>query len=505
MHCLKSLSGRSAVRSFAAALALAAGLSVSLSSPVWGATPSSAVSETEAIHIADSLSAAFRNAAAKISPAVVNITTIEKPGNVASSPGGTPRQQIMPQIPEEFRRFFGEQGLSPFNLQPQQMPERRGQGSGVVIREDGYILTNNHVVSGADEITVTFDNAREFTATVVGTDPESDLAVIRIDATGLPTAHLGNSDDLQPGDWIVAVGNPFGLDHTVTAGVVSATGRGDMGINTFEDFIQTDAAINPGNSGGPMVNLHGEVVGINSAIRSSNGGSDGIGFAIPSNQALQIATSLIDNGRVERGWLGVAIQPLTPELASSLGAPDSRGALIADVQSDTPAAKAGIESGDIIVRVDKREITSSRDLINTIASHNPGEKVTLLVNRGGSTKNIEVKLGERPGQDQLALARSAPNTPAASPLGMQVQPMNAELATQLGVDETRGLVITSIEQDSPAAKAGLQPEDIILEADRNPVTSQAELDKLAAKSEDGLLLKINRAGRTLFVVVKQAN
>ncbi len=494
---------RHAVLPLTAAIALATGVAVSLGAG--SKQPGTAEPPSASIAFADSLSNAFRSATGAISPSVVNITTVDKPDVApALNRGQQPGQSMPPGAEELFRRFFGEGGGMPPGAQPMPMPERRGQGSGVIIREDGYILTNNHVVDGADEVMVRFDDGREYAASVIGNDPESDLAVIRVDADGLPAARIGDSDQLQPGDWVVAVGNPFGLDHTVTAGVVSAKGRGELGLSTYEDFIQTDAAINPGNSGGPLINLHGEVVGINSAIRSSSGGSIGIGFAIPSNLAMHVADSLIDDGRVARGWLGVSIQPLTSELASSFGHEDTHGALVSDVVSDTPAAKAGLEAGDIITRVDHRVVSSPRELVNTIAEHEPGERVSVTVERGGSTRTLDVTLGERPGQAELAMSAPAADAGGGT-LGLRVQPMTAELAEQLGVSGTTGLIVTEVQPGSLAAEAGLRPEDIILEAGRQPVTSAAELSAAARNADKGLLLKISRQGRALFIVLKKAD
>ncbi len=451
------------------------------------------------IAFADALSNAFRGAAHVISPSVVNITMVEKAEMRPASRRGTPRGMGDPQ--ELFKRFFGEQGGSgSFGEMP--MPERRGQGSGVVIRENGYILTNNHVVAGADELKVTFDDGRDYAATVVGTDPDSDLAVIKIDASGLPAARIGDSEEVQPGDWVVAVGNPFGLDHTVTAGVVSAMGRADMGLTTYEDYIQTDAAINPGNSGGPLVNLRGEVIGINAAIRSTTGGNNGIGFAIPSNLAQHVADSLIADGKVERGWLGVAIQPLTPELSSSFGFEGTKGVLVSQVQPDTPAMKAGLESGDIVTKIDGQATDSPRQLMNVIGERAPGNRVTLTVAREGATKTVQVKLGERPGAEELAKSRTSPELGEA--LGLTVQPVTPELADQLGTGSASGVVVTDVAPDSAAAKAGIRPEDVILEAGRHSVSSGADLASRMKESKDGLLVKVMRSGRALFIVIKKS-
>ena len=484
---------------------LAAGACISLASPLLLGSDGDA--PPQAVSMAEALSTAFRDAAKTISPSVVNITMVDRPENVSLDGSQQGRQQLRgyrQRMPDDlFRRFFGDgQGeIIPFNMQPMPQPERRGEGSGVIIKSDGYILTNNHVVQGADELSVKLGDGREFSATVVGADPDSDLAVIKIDTTDLPAAKFGDSDALQQGDWVVAVGNPFGLDHTVTAGVVSAKGRGNIGLNTYEDFIQTDAAINPGNSGGPLVNLHGEMVGINSAIHSSNGGSDGIGFAIPANLAQHVADSLMATGRVDRGWIGVSVQALNPDLASAFKHAGNDGVLVTSVMDGTPAKESGLQSGDIIVRVDRKAIESPRDLINTIGEREPGERVDLTIEREGAVETIPVKLAHRPGEAEVTAAPQA--EPSQSSLGLGVQPMNEDLRQQLGAATSTGLLVTDVQPGSAAEHAGLQAEDVIVEADHSPVSS---VHDLAARTHDlskGVLLKVDRGGQALYLVIKE--
>ncbi|NIP86722.1 MAG: trypsin-like serine protease, partial [Planctomycetales bacterium] len=304
--------------------------------------------------VANDLSTAFRYTAKALRPSVVSISSVKK-----VEPQAAQRRAAPPNVPEEFRGFFDDDLFERFF---EQIPRRgfvqRGLGSGVIISEDGYILTNNHVVRDADEVTVTLSENQDFAARTIGTDAETDLAVLKINASGLVAARLGDSDAIEVGDWVLAIGSPMGLDQTVTAGIISAKGRSNVGITQFENFIQTDAAINPGNSGGPLVNLRGEVVGINTAIASRTGGNLGIGFAIPSNMALQIKDAILRDGKVERGWLGAAIQDLTPELADSFGFGSLDGVLVGDVVANGPAAKAGLASGDIVVTLNNQPMKS---------------------------------------------------------------------------------------------------------------------------------------------------
>lgn len=451
------------------------------------------LADAQDIAVARSLSNAFRGAVARISPAVVSISTVQRPASIGLSGPGQP-----PQDPsEQLRRFLG---LAPGQALPFEMPERRGQGSGFVVRPDGYILTNNHVVAGASELEVSFADGQKLKAELVATDPDSDLAIIRVEARDLPSASFGDSLALQPGEWVVAVGNPYGLEHTVTAGVVSALGRGDVGLNTYEDFIQTDAAINPGNSGGPLVDLEGRVLGVNSAIRTSNGGSDGISFAIPAHLAEKVARDLIERGRVERGWLGVSMQPLTRELAAKFGH-QGGGVLVSEVLADTPAAKAGLRSGDILTRLDGRPLADNRSLLNAVGAKRPGDEVELEYLRDGKLAQARLTLARRPAD--AAVARGGLTEQVPTPLGLTVDPLTPELAQELGLTSTRGLLITEVAPGSPAARAGLRPEDVLLEVDRQPVGSLLELREALRAGDDSALLKIERSGRISYVVVAQ--
>jgi serine protease Do len=449
------------------------------------------------------MSNAFKQVTKALAPAVVHITSTDKIEPVTSGRRGG---QLTPEMPEGlspfedefFRRFFDQSpGMTP---QPR---ERVGQGTGVIVKPDGYIVTNNHVVAQADNIKVKLSDDREYEATVVGTDVETDLAVIKIEAEGLTAARFGDSAKLEQGEWVVAIGNPFGLDHTVTAGIVSAKGRNNMGLATFEDFIQTDAAINPGNSGGPLVNLYGEVVGINSAISSRTGGNMGIGFAIPSNMVKSVFESIIETGSVERGWLGVSIQALTEDLAKSFNFEGTQGVLLADVIEDTPAARSGLKAGDIVVKVDSRRTNAPTELLDMVAKTKPGEKVTLEVYRDGKVQTIDVTLGERPAQVAARGGESSPSEPVED-LGLRVQTLTPELAQRLGVRDVRGVVITAVESGSPAAQVGLQQGDVIGRVGETPVRSAEDFSRAmsSADLENGVRLQIHTPNGTRFVVLK---
>jgi serine protease Do len=389
-----------------------------------------------------------------------------------------------------FDRFFGDQMPKKF--------KQRGLGSGFIIDKDGYILTNNHVVEKTDEIKVILADESEFDATIVGRDPKTDLALIRIqtDKDLVPLA-LGNSDKLRVGDWVVAIGNPFGLGNTVTAGIVSAKYR-RIGAGAYDDFIQTDASINPGNSGGPLLNLAGEVVGINTAIFSQSGGNIGIGFAIPVNMAKDLIPQL-RKGKVVRGWLGVMIQKITPELQEKLDLEDDQGALVADVTEGGPAEEAGIRRGDVIVSFDGQPIEEMDDLPYIVATTPVGKKVDVEIIRDGRKKTLEVKVGEMVEEGApVAVSEAEPE------LGMVVKKITPELARSLNLPQDEGLVITEVEQNSPAAEAGLRPGDMILEMDQSSVK---ELDDFNKKMEDykpgdTVLFLIQRGGNTLYLTLK---
>jgi len=426
----------------------------------------------------------FATLAAQASPSVVYIkvtavekTTEEGPGFGPNpfGPGGPP--------------FFGR---PPFPGPPQGRERRQGSGSGFIIRKDGIIITNNHVVEDAKEIMVTLTDKREYKAKVLGRDPKTDLAVIKADIKGdLPVAELGDSDSLQVGDWVMAIGNPFGLNNTVTAGIVSAKGR-SIGAGPYDDFIQTDASINPGNSGGPLFNERGEVVGINSAIFSQSGGNIGIGFAIPINLAKKLVPELEEHGSITRGWLGVSIQKVTPELASSLGLADSRGALVAEVTGESPAAKSGMERGDVIVGFNGKKVEESSALPRLVAETAVGKTVPVEVVRNGKTKTLEVTIARM--TEETAQAENSPEAAQKSKWGLALRELRPEERAELKLKEGEGVMITGVLPDSPAAEAPLQPGDVIVEVNKVPVGSVAALKKEAGKVEGDkpLLLLLRR-------------
>jgi serine protease Do len=441
---------------------------------------------------ADALSLAFQHAVENVAPSVVSITSVD---HVRVSDRS---------LDDPFRRFFED--MIPEDAQPRRPREfeRRGQGTGFVVRSDGYIVTNNHVVANADELLVRMKDGREMEAQVIGTDVESDVAVIRVDGSNLPAVSFGDSSSLNVGQWVLAVGSPFGLEQTVTAGVVSATGRSGMGLATFENFIQTDAAINPGNSGGPLVNIRGEVVGVNTAISTRNGGYMGVGFAIPSLMVRNVMESIIETGRVSRGWLGIEMQPLSEALAESFGYDSTDGVLISKVIKNSPAEGAGLERADIVVRINDEKVSSRRDLLNAVANSKPGSEIAVRVFRDGRERTFTVELGERPSAEILARDnRPAPITPS-SEIGLRVQTVTRDVAQRLGLDEAQGVVVTSVEPDSIAAKAGLQEGDVILEVGDRDIDNAREFSDAVADAdlEKGVRLLFQRGDLRQFVVLK---
>jgi serine protease Do len=387
-----------------------------------------------------------------------------------------------------FGRFF--EGSPPSGEYKQQ-----GVGSGFVINQDGYILTNNHVVEDADQIKVKLTNGKEYEGKVVGRDPKTDLALVKIErASDLHPLKLGNSEDLKVGSWVVAIGSPFGLEQTVTAGIVSAKGRA-IGSGPYDNFIQTDASINPGNSGGPLVNMRGEVVGINTAI-IPNG--QGIGFAIPINTAKEIVPQLEEKGHVTRGWLGVSIQEVTPGLAKSFDLKEKQGALVAQVVSGGPAEKGGIEQGDVILGFDGKEIAESKDLPRIVASTPVGKTVTVELLRNGKVVDRQVKVGEMEEKVDISKLPSSHKT-----LGIAVQNLTPEIAKELGVKKDTGIVVTQVEPGSPAADAGIQTGDVIQQVNRKPVKNVEDFVQKVEKAtdKDNVLLLIQRGQNSLFAAV----
>jgi len=475
----------------------------------------------EALNQANTLSDAFRNSADKVLPAVVSIRNEVQPRMAKNDSKGRGQR---PQLPKGFgeqgprglgeldpflRRFFEELPGEGGQFEMPQSP-RMSSGSGVIIDSTGIILTNNHVVQGGGKITVRLHDGREFQATDVKTDPNTDLAVVRIKAgNSLPAAALGNSDALRIGDWVLAVGQPFGLENTVTSGIVSATGRA-VGITKYDEFIQTDAAINPGNSGGPLVNLKGEVIGINTAISSSSGGFQGVGFAIPVNVAKWVSSQLVKEGKVHRAYLGIGIQGIDQDLASQLNLPSSHGALVTDVQPNSPAAKAGFQSQDVIVEFAGAKINSPRNL-QAIASRSAiGSTQPVVVLRDGKKQELHVTVKEAPANYGERTTKPA-ETPGEAEdsgkydkFGLQVGPLTNDVAQQLGISGTNGVVIMAVEDGSPADKAGLQPSEVITQVSRKPVKSVAEFEAeiKSPVSEKGLLLLVRSAEGSRFVVVK---
>lgn len=471
--------------------------SVSLAAPSKD-TVKDATSTDDAIHYADALSVAFEHAADTIKPAVVTIharKNFRPAGHISERivPRGLPGGMDLPD--QLLRRFFSEGTPAPV---PQE-----GVGSGVIVRDDGYILTNNHVVQGADEVTVTLDSGKTLAAKVVGTDPASDLAVVRVDADKLPAAQLGNSEDLRVGQWVVAAGNPFGLRDTITAGIVSAKGRADMRITEYEDFIQTDAAINPGNSGGPLVDLHGHVIGVNTAIATHTGGSNGVGFAIPINMARDIMDRLIKDGHVVRGWLGVAVQPLDEGLAKSFKYEGTEGVLIGDVLADGPARDAGLKPGDIVTRIDGTQVTSVQQFRNLIAANEPDTKVKLEVVRDGETRPITVRLAQRSADAETAGTAEQ----ASDELGLTVETLTAEQAQSLGLDkDVNGVVVRQVSPDGLAARAGIEPGDVISQVQGEPVANAGQFRSRTAKADlhEGVRLLVQRGEMRHFVFLQES-
>ncbi|MBA3698567.1 MAG: DegQ family serine endoprotease [Planctomycetes bacterium] len=430
----------------------------------------------------------------QVAPSVVTVSTSRAVKRMQTN---LPEGQ---RIPDEMRRFFDQDQR--FNGR---MPERQGIGSGVIVSKDGYILTNNHVIAGAQTITVTLPDRREpLVAKLIGADPKSDLAVLKIDDAGtLPAITLGDSDQIEVGDVVLAIGNPFGVGQTVTSGIISARGRG-VGLADYEDYIQTDASINPGNSGGALVDTHGKLIGINTAILSPSGGNLGIGFAVPVNMARGIMDSLIANGKVTRGYLGVMIQPLTPELAKAFGVKNDRGVLVGDVVADSPAAKAGIKAGDVVVAFNGREVEDPRQLRLKSAQTVPGTKATLTVLRDGKSLNLDLTIGELKGDPRDDASPEAAQVPAKMKLGVRLGEIDNQAREHFEIPTSmNGVLVAEVIPGSRAADAGLQPGNVIVEVDRAVVNKPADAVAAIGKSEGDLVLRLWTKDGTRFVVVKE--
>ncbi len=424
--------------------------------------------------------------------AVVNISSVKK-GTRGAERFSTPFFDD-----PFFRRFFGEEFEQRGPTLPE--PQEQGLGSGVIVTTNGYIVTNNHVVEDADELTVSLPDKRTYKAKVIGTDPKTDVAVVKIEAAGLPVLSWGDASQLQVGEMVLAVGNPFGLSQTVTMGIISAVGRANMGIVDYEDFIQTDAAINPGNSGGALVNLNGELIGINTAIFTRSGGYMGIGFAIPSNMAKSVMDSLIKHGKVVRGWIGVSIQEVTQDLAKEFGAADAKGALLADIMDDSPAAKAKLERGDIITAYQGKVINDPGHLRSLVAETPPGTTVRLSVWRDKAVKEITVTIGEQP-KELASTKHSERLTGNQALVGITVEEMKPDRSRRSQFQT--GVVVTEVAPDSPAERAGLRRGDIIREINRKPVKHVRDFDRLTKEltPKSPVLLLLVRGNATIFLSI----
>lgn len=430
------------------------------------------------------LSRTFINVAKQVKPAVVNIDVVEKSKRTAM------------RLPEGFPDIPG--------LTDGQPRRQRGTGSGVIISSDGYILTNNHVAGDAEQINVKLADGREFKAKRIGTDQETDLAVIKIEAQGLTFAKLGNSDSLEQGEWVIALGSPFGLEQTMTAGIVSATGRDLPGAGQFTHFIQTDASINPGNSGGPLINMQGEVIGINALIFSQTGTSSGIGFAIPATLANKIYAQIIKSGKVTRGYLGVFLRPVTPAMAKAIGYDGTDGAQVQDItKEDSPAAKAGLRSGDVIVEFEGKAVKTPTQLTELVADTPVGRPAQLKYVRDGRTQTTTVNLGERPGTNEDQAPKQDEDDENGSPLGISTQTVTPDTARELKLRISSGVVVQNIQADSPAGEAGLQRGDVIHRINRTPVTNRQDYLRAvqSLKGDKEIALQIERGGQLQFVIV----
>ncbi len=428
----------------------------------------------------------------QLSPSVVNISTTSVSKSTArsfESPFGAEGDE---QFDDLFKKFFGDS--------PEREVKGKGLGSGFIFSEDGYIITNNHVVERATDIKVILQNGDSYPAKIIGTDPKSDLAVLKIEPkTKLPAVRFGNSDRLEIGDWVLAIGNPFGLGHTVTSGIISAKGR-SLGLGSYDDFVQTDAAINPGNSGGPLFNFQGEVVGVNTAIIA---GGQGIGFAIPVNIAKNVVCQLRNGGKVVRGWIGVSVQSVTPEIAESLKLEDDDGALVADVTDGGPADKAGVRRGDIITELNGNKIDEMLDLPKLVASYVPGTKTNMKVLRDSKEKVLNIKLGKLPEQG-AQISNRVVDHEVEQNLGLVVQEITPQIQSKLGIEYSNGVIITDVRGNSMASKAGLLNGDVVLEINKKQIVNLDDYRKSvdSVKIGQNLLFLVRRGSNTIYVALK---
>ncbi|RLC41754.1 MAG: serine protease [Candidatus Coatesbacteria bacterium] len=439
----------------------------------------------------EQLQLAYEKAVAAVDPAVVKVDVTLKVTAPPFIPFGS-----MPFDDDFFKRFFEEP--------PGHKREYKsyGEGSGVIVSPDGYVLTNNHVVEDAEKITVQLVDGREFDAQIIGCDPMTDIAVLKIDGKDLSVAKLGDSDMVRVGQIVLAIGHPLRQSHTVTAGIISAVGRSNVSLADYEDFIQTDAAINPGNSGGPLINLKGEVIGINTAIASYTGGYMGIGFAIPINMAKEIMEQLKESGRVVRGWLGVYIQPLTPEIVKEFNLPVDKGVLVADVIDGGPADKAGIERGDCIVKYNGESVDDMNELRLSVSRTKPGKNAEVEIYRGSKKMKFTVKIGELPQEDKGIMKKEGEEETAK--IGIRVQELTDDIARELGYEGEKGVIITDVEYGSPAYESGLKRGDLILEVDKQKIETMSDFREAIsrAKRKESVLFYVRSGEASHYVVVK---
>ncbi len=496
------------VFAFAASLLVLSATLTWLSGGNVGVTSANGQTLQEKPAAAVDLSKGFRDVAQLIRPSVVSIDSI-KHFQTTGSDSNTMRHFQQGEIPEELRQFFGNDDAFGrfFDFQmPQQPREQRGLGSGVIVREDGYILTNNHVVGDSDEVDVRLSNGKKYQAKIIGTDKATDLAVLKIDANGLSAAKLGSSGDVQVGDWVLAIGSPFGLNQTVTAGIISAKSRSDMGITDYEDFLQTDAAINPGNSGGPLVTLKGEVIGINTAIASRSGGYMGVGFAIPSDMAKNVMDSIIKNGHVTRGFMGAMIQDLNGDLAKSFNYDSTDGVLIGDVVKGGPSDKAGLQSGDIVTKFDGQAVKSANELRNAVARTDPGKSATLDVVRDGKKLTLDISVGKLSQKEMAAVPGATEGeSQATHHLGLTLETLTPDRAQELGIEDAEhGVLVTRVDPGSEAYDLGLRAGDVIVSANGKTLSDADAFEKAVTEKtlKSGVRLQILRDGARRFAFLR---
>ena len=517
---LKGLNMFNTVRRFCLHFLLISGFCVATSICLSGKTTLYAankqIADSDDVAAAQRFEKVFEQVVEQVKPAVVSITSVKvfkhtqqkqrkMPNDqYHSQPRPGPNQEQDQDQFRDFRDFFGDDFFDRFfkPRSPEGEYKVQGLGSGVIIdSEKGYIVTNNHVVEDADELKITLGDKREFDGKVVGTDPQTDIAVVKIEGKNLPSAKLGDSDTIRVGQWAIAIGNPFGLSQTVSIGVISATGRANVGVAQYEDMIQTDAAINPGNSGGPLVNIRGEIIGINTAIFTRSGGYQGIGFAIPVNMVKTIMKDLVEKGKVTRGWLGVVIQDITPDLAKSFNVTITEGVLVSEIQENSPAKEAGFERGDIVIEYDGKAIRDVNHLRNAVAQTEIGKKAKVKVLREGKEKELIVKIGEQPA-DLFAAGTGA--VPSGKDLGMTVQNLTKELAKSLGIEEDSGVIVSEVQPGSPAAMSEIREGDLIKEVNRKKISNVAEFKKALSEGdkEKGILMLVKRGDFSRYVIIK---